>query len=516
MAEKNENLSSALGTDISFKMPKTAKESFEKQAELKPKAAAAEADLKREEMNLETDVLGAKATAAEQFSSNIQNKITDTRDKELLLPRPEFHPTKENAESLGGLFSMVATFGLMLGNSGKLASQNALGAMTGMLQGWQEGRQDLYEKELKEFEKNYQKIKDMREDLRKDLEDYFKVATSDKEAAALRLETIARKAGTNSIMGKYARNGEINSMVELYKSTGNFLQKEEVLRIQRNAHQTAARDSFQYVEKDGKVYAINKNNPNDIREVDPRVAGATTLGKDKKTPGLPKKGETQAITIGNIIGRPVDVPTAEKIASTWDFTRKLDKLKTSSKELGGVSGIAVQFSDKMNQFLVSKVDKEGKVGIDDMRQATIDIQNDKSFTNLSDKSKVMAKEELDTIMSYLQQKYGNRAPVAEFKAAVTAISRKSSTEKAFSEIMENEKKSAYGRLAQSGIQPEEYKKAVDYMNKNVGEFETMFSPEKPSTETSASNTPQEGETKPSKSGKPMIFRDGAWHYVDEK
>ena len=82
--------------------------------------------------------------------------------------------------------------------------------------------------------------------------------------------------------------------------------------------------------------------------------------------------------------------------------------------------------------------------------------------------------------------------------------------------MENEKKSAWAQLAQIGIQPEEYKKTVDYMNKNIGEFETMFSPEKPSTETSTSNTPQEGETKPSKSGKPMIFRDGAWHYVDEK
>jgi len=516
MADTNENLGSALGTDIGFKMPKTTKEAFEKQAELAPKVAAAEADVKRQEMNFETSLLEAKGKSAQESADQANKKIEDTKDKMLLLPRPEFHPTKENAESLGQLFSMVATFGLMMGNSGKLAAQNAMGAMTGMLKGWQEGRQDLYERELKEYEKNYQKIKDMREDLRKDLEDYFKVAPYDKEAGQAQLEVIARKAGTNSVAGSYANLKNVTALVNLFESSGNFLEKQEELRIKKAESQRAARDSFQYVEKDNKVYAINKNNPNDIREVDPRVAGATTFGKDKKPPGLPKKGETQARAIGEIIGRPVDVPTAEKIASTWDYTRKLDKLKSSNKELGGVSGIAVQFSDKMNQFLVSKVDKDGKVGINDMRQATIDIQNDKSFTNLSDKSKVMAKEELNTIMSYLRNNYGNRAPVAEFKAAVNAISRKSSTEKAYAEIMENEKKSAWAQLAQIGIQPEEYKKTVDYMNKNIGEFETMFSPEKPSTETSTSNTPQEGETKPSKSGKPMIFRDGAWHYVDEK
>ena len=105
-------------------------------------------------------MLEAKGKSAQESADQANKKIEDTKDKMLLLPSSEFHPTKENAESLGQLFSMVATFGLMMGNSGKLAAQNAMGAMTGMLKGWQEGRQDLYERELKEYEKNYQKIKE--------------------------------------------------------------------------------------------------------------------------------------------------------------------------------------------------------------------------------------------------------------------------------------------------------------------------------------------------------------------
>jgi archaellum component FlaC len=498
-------------------MPKTAKEAFEKQAELAPKVAAAEADVERQKMNLETGMLEAKGQAAQESADKTKAKIQDTRDKELLLPRPEFHPTKENAESLGSLFSMVATFGLMMGNSGKLASQNALGAMTGMLKGWQEGRQDLYERELKEFEKNYQKIKDMREDLRKDLEDYYKVAPLDREAGQAKLEVIARKAGTNSVLGSYANNRNLSGLQDIYKSSGNFLQKEEELRIRRADSQRNARDSYQYVEKDGKVYAINKNNPMDIREVDPRVAGATTFGKDKKPPPPPKKGEVQANDISREIGRPIDVQTAGKIAGTWNFIKKLEDLKKQSKELGEVSGFGVAIAEKMNRFMTSRYDANGEITTDTLQEDfNNSLKEDKSFKRLSDKSKVMAKAELDAVMAFLQEKYGNRAPVAEFKAGVNALSRQSSSGKAFSEIMDAEIKSSRDRLVQTGITANEAKKAFDYYNKTSLDYEKVFGSDKSTTETSQSKTPKEGDTDKSKSGKAIIFRDGEWHYVEEK
>jgi len=357
----------------------------------------------------------------------------------------------------------------------------------------------------------------MREDLRKDLEDYFKVATSNREAASLRLETIARKAGTNSLIGAYARKGDINSIVKLYESSGNFLQKEEALRIQRNAHQTAARDSYQYVEKDGKVYAINKNNPTDIREVDPRVAGATTFGKEKKPPGMPKKGEVQANDISREIGRPIDVQTAGKIAGAWNFIKKLEDLKKQSKELGEVSGFGVAIAEKMNRFMTSRYDANGEITTDTLQEDfNNSLKEDKSFKRLSDKSKVMAKAELDTVMAFLQEKYGNRAPVAEFKAGVNALSRQTSSGKAFSDIMDAEIKSSQDRLVQTGITANEAKKAFDYYNKTSLDYDKVFGSDKSTTETSQSKTPKEGDTDKSKSGKAIIFRDGAWHYVEEK
>jgi hypothetical protein len=85
----------------------------------------------------------------------------------------------------------------------------------------------LFQKEYKEYKTNFDRIKQIREDLRKDLEDYYKLAPYDKEAAQGKLEMIARKAGTNSIIGAYANKAQVDKIVDFYEKSGNFLQKEE-------------------------------------------------------------------------------------------------------------------------------------------------------------------------------------------------------------------------------------------------------------------------------------------------
>jgi hypothetical protein len=143
-------------------------------------------------------------------------------NKELEYPRPEFHPTKENAESLGQLFSMVSTFGVMLGGSGKMASQNALGAMTGMLKGWQTGRKDLYERELKEFDKEYKRIQDIRTDIQNRLQKSLQLASTDKETASLEAQQAVAIAGTNSIVGALVNQGKTQQALTLLQTTQNI------------------------------------------------------------------------------------------------------------------------------------------------------------------------------------------------------------------------------------------------------------------------------------------------------
>ena len=100
------------------------------------------------------------------------------------------------------------------------------------------------------------------------------------------------------------------------------MQKEEELSLRRRE----ASGNYQYFTKDGKTYAVNTKNPNDVREVPFDLAGATKLGASGKGDAIPKKGEFQAAFISNAIGKKVDVDTGSKLAATARYMSKLDDL----------------------------------------------------------------------------------------------------------------------------------------------------------------------------------------------
>ena len=243
-----------IGMDSVPSMGQT-KEGREYAATAKPlmdKAAEAAGEVKRAEMGQQAGILGAQAQASRQFGEKTKDLYQQAENKELEYPRPEFHPTKENAESLGQLFSMVSTFGIMLGGSGKLASQNALGAMTGMLKGWQTGRKDLYERELKEFDKEYKRIQDVRTDIQNRLQKSLQLASTDKETASLEAQQAVAIAGTNSIVGALVNQGKTQQALTLLQTTQNIdnqvrdrqqraAQHAETLKMQRDQMESRER-----------------------------------------------------------------------------------------------------------------------------------------------------------------------------------------------------------------------------------------------------------------------------------
>ena len=206
-------------------------------------ANLAQADLEKAQSELEIGKLGAQADVSKQYADTQRQIYTTNEEKLKEFPRPEFHPTKENAESLGQLFSMVATMGVMLGNNGKMASQNALSAMTGMLKGWQQGRKDLYERELKEFDKEYKRISDIRTDIQNDLQKSLQLASTDKESSLLYAQMAAAKAGYSSVIGAKLRVNDTVGALETLKQVTTLDQ--QVIQRQQQAAQHAASMAMQ-------------------------------------------------------------------------------------------------------------------------------------------------------------------------------------------------------------------------------------------------------------------------------
>ena len=82
-------------------------------------------------------------------------------------------------------------------------------------------------------------------------------------------------------------------------------------------------------------------------------------------------------------------------------------------------------------------------------------------------------------MSYLQAKYGNRAPVAEFKAAQQAISRKNMDATAYQQVLNNEQQSSFDRLAGRGFTAADYQKVKKKAETEAAQFKQVIGGEEP-------------------------------------
>lgn len=240
MATENQTLSKALGTDMipaPFKEPdyskiRTLPQVLSEEQRIGNLQAEAAGELKKAELTQQANLAGEQAKAATEIASKARTYVDDSRQKEAEFPFPEFHPTKDNAESLAGLFSIVSTLGIMLGSSGKQSGINAMNAMSGMMNGWQKGRADLFKREKEEFDKEFNRIKVLRESLRKDLEDYMKLLPYDKEAAMYKAAEISAKTGSDSIINAYVKKGQADKALSLLQSAEKMIQHREDKELQ--------------------------------------------------------------------------------------------------------------------------------------------------------------------------------------------------------------------------------------------------------------------------------------------
>jgi hypothetical protein len=92
--------------------------------------------------------------AKEQEVGTQQAKITSAGEQ---LAKPLEVP-KETVQDMAALGGLAAVVGVMLGSSGKMSAQNTLGSMTGILDGYKKGNNDLIAKYQKEFEMNQKRL----------------------------------------------------------------------------------------------------------------------------------------------------------------------------------------------------------------------------------------------------------------------------------------------------------------------------------------------------------------------
>jgi hypothetical protein len=162
---------------------------LQRQGKLEQDIGVAQQAVKQYEAESRADI----ATQEREAAQRVEQNLDVVREK---FPYKEFHPTKDNIESISTLFGLIGVIGAALGGSGKMSAVTSLNAMGGMMKGWQLGRADLWKKEKDEFDKGMLRVKAILEDAYKDADRAMKtLAYNRSEAEALAAQSAAKLGG---------------------------------------------------------------------------------------------------------------------------------------------------------------------------------------------------------------------------------------------------------------------------------------------------------------------------------
>ena len=172
------------------------------QQELEAKRQLAESQQKIAE--LKSSGQSAITSQEAERAKGIYRSVEDYREKN---PAPELTPTKDNIQSLSTLFGLIGVIGMAMGGAGKQSATASLNAMGGMMKGWQQGRADLWKKEVQEFDKNMLSWKAKLDDAIKKAEAAYKILPYNRLEAEAKLNDVLTSMGSSLLQQQYKVQG---------------------------------------------------------------------------------------------------------------------------------------------------------------------------------------------------------------------------------------------------------------------------------------------------------------------
>jgi len=221
------------------------------------------------------DMAKQQAAAIEQHKKDIEESSP-------------FAPTKESAKDVASLFALISVAAFGSGGQGKYAGMRTLASLTGAMKGYQEGRKDVYEKDIKAFEENLKVIKSHNDKINALYEDSMKLMSTNKDLALQKIQEIISTDNTG-IISRLARSGQ-------YKQLG-----EAVGAV--SASLTAAQDKIDKLNNEFALLAKRFQNEKDLVG----IREAATLARFREE----KKYEKPEVLF-NEAGKPFYIDTLTK------------------------------------------------------------------------------------------------------------------------------------------------------------------------------------------------------------
>lgn len=225
---------------------------------------------KREEKARE---LESKATGLQKFAQDVEQMPEKQALKELREQQRgmEFIPTKDTAQDIASLFSLIGVIGMVVGRGN---AQQAMGAMNGMLEGHRKGRADLFKQQAAEFDKNFKAMQTKVSTALSEYQEALERKKTDKEAGELMAQAALARTESPLLKAMKDKQGDVavvETLKQMLKSTTETAPK--II----NDLQTK-RDEREFRKQEAEA---NRQLRRELAEM--KTSGAGGLPKDAKT-----------------------------------------------------------------------------------------------------------------------------------------------------------------------------------------------------------------------------------------
>lgn len=203
--------------------------SMREQSEFQAQEAADKAQ--REATRARSKAAGFRQEAASVRDSAEQKSLQSIEQR--MMDEATFVPTKETAGDMAQLFALINIAGFAMGAGGKRNAQAAMSGMNGMMEGYQQGRADLYKKEKDVFESNLKALKTKSDILTRRLQEVAKLAQTDRLAADAEADALFAEQGASfmkQFKDKYGLAGVIEYNKQRLQSIDKAMEIETRLR----------------------------------------------------------------------------------------------------------------------------------------------------------------------------------------------------------------------------------------------------------------------------------------------
>ena len=256
-------------------------------------------------------------------------------------PGPEWHPTPNNIQSLATICGLTALIGESMGGQGQMSAMNALSSMNGMMQGWQQGRSDLWQKEKAQHDAEWKRVKDIHEKAYKDMDIALKALPYERDEALTKGKLAAAELGSQ-VVRHYAELGQLENAHKILEGIhGDIKYVDEALMKQKDYHLRAQKMIGDMAHQERKdALAANKAGsgamPKEGKTIEAFKSRKLAINLGDEVIKLLESDPKHADMLGLKTGALPDPMLAQMYGPEWTaFSSKLNQITTIMFELGG-------------------------------------------------------------------------------------------------------------------------------------------------------------------------------------